>query len=70
MPASVHLIERKRYSVFITSDGSADPPLELRYLDEKRMGKVYVVPRARLEEVRARLLPTASRVTASSRSLP
>ncbi len=31
--------------------GSAEPPLELRYLDEKRMGKVYVVPRARLEEV-------------------
>jgi formamidopyrimidine-DNA glycosylase len=31
--------------------GSADPTLELRYLDEKRMGKVYVVPRPRLEEV-------------------
>jgi formamidopyrimidine-DNA glycosylase len=31
--------------------GSADPLLELRYLDEKRMGKVYVVPRPRLTDV-------------------
>ena len=30
---------------------TSEPPLELRYLDEKRMGKVYVVPRARLAEV-------------------
>jgi formamidopyrimidine-DNA glycosylase len=30
---------------------AGDPALELRYLDEKRMGKVYVVPRARLDEV-------------------
>ncbi len=31
--------------------GTSEPEVELRYLDEKRMGKVYVVPRARLDEV-------------------
>jgi formamidopyrimidine-DNA glycosylase len=31
--------------------GETGPALELRYLDEKRMGKVYVVPRSRLHEV-------------------
>jgi formamidopyrimidine-DNA glycosylase len=31
--------------------GKSEPALELRYLDDKRMGKVYVVPRPRLSEV-------------------
>jgi formamidopyrimidine-DNA glycosylase len=32
-------------------EGDGGPALELRYVDDKRMGKVYVVPSARLGEV-------------------
>jgi formamidopyrimidine-DNA glycosylase len=31
--------------------GQSDPPLELRYVDDQRMGKVYVVPGDKLGEV-------------------
>ena len=31
--------------------GKSDPPLELRYVDDQRMGKVYVVPGDKLGEV-------------------
>ena len=33
------------------SDGKADGPLELRYVDDQRMGKVYVVPSDKLADV-------------------